>query len=109
MAITVSEKAADKIKELVKERNLPATAGFRMGIKGGGCSGFEYIVDLSNEATKFDVVSECHGVKVFCDKKSYLFLNGVEVDYQKTLMAQGFVFKNPNSKGSCGCGTSFSI
>ncbi|SRR5579871_1895972 len=109
MSITMTEKAAEKIKELVKERNLPETAGLRLGIKGGGCAGFEYVVDLSNEATKFDVVSESHGARVFCDKKSYLFLNGTEVDFQRTLMVQGFVFKNPAAKGGCGCGTSFSI
>jgi iron-sulfur cluster assembly protein len=109
VAITVSEKAAEKIKEIMKERNLPSTAGLRVGLKGGGCAGFEYVVDLSNEPTKFDMVAEKDGARVFCDKKSYLLLNGTEVDYQKALMGQGFVFKNPNAKGGCGCGTSFAI
>ena len=109
MAITMTEVAASKIKEILKERHVPDTGGLRLGIKGGGCSGFEYVVDLASEATKFDIVSERDGARVICDKKSYLFLNGTEVDYQKALMGQGFVFKNPNSKGSCGCGTSFAI
>ncbi|HZU97536.1 MAG TPA: iron-sulfur cluster assembly accessory protein [Planctomycetota bacterium] len=109
MAITVTEKAASKIREILKERNLPQTGGLRLGLKGGGCAGFEYIVDLANEPTKFDLVTELEGARVIVDKKSYLFLNGTEVDYQKTLMGQGFVFKNPNSKGNCGCGTSFNV
>ncbi len=109
MAITVTDKAASKIKEILKERNLPATGGLRLALKGGGCAGFEYIVDLANEVTKFDLVTELDGARVIVDKKSYLFLNGTEVDYQKTLMGQGFVFKNPNAKGACGCGTSFNV
>ena len=110
MSIKITEAAATKIKELLKEQNLPeATAGLRFGIIGGGCAGFEYVFDLDSEATKFDEIFEQSGSKVFCDKKSYLFLNGTQLDYQKTVMSQGFVVINPNSKGGCGCGRSFSV
>ena len=109
MAVTLSEMAAKKVAEVLKENGLPDTGGLRVGVKGGGCSGFEYVLDLAKEATKFDVVSESHGQRVFCDKKSYLFVNGSEVDFTKTLMHAGFVVKNPQSKASCGCGTSFAV
>jgi iron-sulfur cluster assembly protein len=109
MAVLLSEIAAKKIKEILKERNVPETGGLRLALKGGGCSGFEYIVDLAPEPNKFDMITERDGARVFVDRKSYLFLNGTEVDYQKALMSQGFVFKNPNTKSSCGCGTSFNV
>ena len=109
MAITLTEMAASKVKDVLKENGYPEVGGLRVGVKGGGCSGFEYVLDLAKESTKFDVVSESHGARVFCDKKSYLFLNGSEVDFQKTLMHAGFVVKNPQSKATCGCGTSFAI
>ena len=109
MAVTMTPQAADKVKDVLKENGYPETGGLRVGVKGGGCSGFEYVLDLAKEAAKFDIVSECHGARVFCDKKSYLFVNGSEVDFTKTLMHSGFVVKNPQTKQSCGCGTSFSV
>lgn len=108
MAIKVTAAAAEKIKDLIKEKQLE-DAGLKIGIKGGSCAGFEYVIDLIKESEKFDIITEEFGIKIFCDKKSYLFLNGTIIDYQKSLMAQGFVFNNPNSKGSCGCGKSFNI
>lgn len=110
MSITITEAAANKVKELIKEANFsPDIAGLRFGIIGGGCAGFSYNIDLEDKPTDSDNIFEQFGVKIFCDKKSYLFLNGCEIDYQKTVMAQGFTIKNPNSKGGCGCGSSFSV
>jgi len=109
MPITITEIAAAKIKELILEKKMPETTGLRLGIMGGGCHGMEYRVDLVSVPDQFDVTFENFGARIFCDKKSYLFLNGTIVDYQKTLMTQGFVFTNPNAKGTCGCGKTFSI
>jgi len=110
MSITITETAATKIKELISEYDLPVeTTGLRFGIVGGGCSGFEYKFELSENPEKTDQVFEQSGAKLFCDKKSYLFLNGVQLDYQKSVMSQGFVVTNPNAKGGCGCGKSFSV
>lgn len=109
MPITLTATAAEKVKEVLKENGLPESGGLRVGIKGGGCSGFEYVLDLAKEPSKFDIVSDTHGARVICDKKSYLFVNGSEIDFQKSLMATGFVVKNPAAKASCGCGTSFAV
>lgn len=110
MSIKLTEAAATQIKVLLTEASLPeATAGLRLGVTGGGCAGYSYTFDLGKEPAHFDSVFEQFGARVFCDKKSYLFLNGTEIDYQKTTMSQGFVVKNPNSKGSCGCGSSFGV
>ena len=110
MSLKLTLAAADKIKELLKEKqSSETTGGLRLGIRGGSCAGFEYTVDIADKPSLFDIVSEEFGASVFCDKKSYLFLNGTVIDYQKNLMSQGFVFSNPNSKGSCGCGKSFDI
>lgn len=106
MAITLTEAAAKKAKELIEEYGY---IGVRLGIKGGGCAGFEYAFSLADQEHEGDIVGEQHGVKIFCDKKSYLFVNGTTIDHETTLVAQGFKFLNPNSKGGCGCGSSFSV
>lgn len=106
MAISLTETAANKAKELIEEY---CYSGIRLGIKGGGCAGFEYVLNMSGEPAKDDIVSESHGVKIFCDKKSYLFVNGTEIDYKTDLMSSGFAFKNPQSKGDCGCHKSFGV
>lgn len=106
MAIHLTEAAGKKAKELIEEYGY---IGVRLGIKGGGCAGFEYMFSLADKECDGDIVSEQHGVKVFCDKKSYLFLNETTIDHETTLMAQGFKFVNPNAKGECGCHKSFSV
>ena len=110
MAIILSETAAKEIKTIIKDQGLPeGETKLRVGVKGGGCSGFSYMLDLTEEpATENDEQLEEHGVKILCDQKSYLYLNGVEIDFKDEVMGRGFVFKNPNATSSCGCGSSFS-
>ena len=109
MAILVSETAAKEIKGIIKDQNLPKTTGLRVGVKGGGCSGFSYVLDLAADAHDGDEVVDCNGIRVFCDPKSYLYLNGVSIDFKDEVMGRGFVFSNPNASGTCGCGSSFSV
>jgi iron-sulfur cluster assembly protein len=110
MAITLTEKAAAEIKKIVTEQGLPASeTRLRVGVKGGGCSGFSYMLDLTEEpAGESDEELESNGVKILCDMKSLLYLSGTEVDFKDEVMGKGFVFKNPNATSSCGCGSSFS-
>jgi iron-sulfur cluster assembly protein len=109
MAIILSEKAAGEIKKIVKEQGLPeAATRLRVAVKGGGCSGFTYVLDLTEEVkTDGDEEIDSNGVKILCDMKSYLYLNGVEIDFKDEIMGRGFVFKNPNATSTCGCGSSF--
>ncbi|HEY3351882.1 MAG TPA: iron-sulfur cluster assembly accessory protein [Polyangia bacterium] len=111
MPITVTERAVAHIKQLVAKRER-APQALRVGVKGGGCTGFQYLFEFSDEAPKeHDKVFELDGaaVKLICDPKSYLFLNGTELDYVETLMEAGFKFQNPNVKSTCGCGQSVSF
>jgi len=110
MPISLTETAASEIKKIIKEQNIPETdTKLRVGVKGGGCSGFSYMLDLTEEPkAEMDEELDCHGVKILCDMKSYLYLNGVEIDFKDEVMGRGFVFKNPNATSSCGCGSSFS-
>ena len=109
MPVMLSETAANEIKKIIADQNLPVEqTKLRVGVKGGGCSGFSYMLDLTEEpATENDEQMESHGVKVVVDMKSYLYLNGVEIDFKDEVMGRGFVFKNPNATSSCGCGSSF--
>jgi iron-sulfur cluster assembly protein len=111
MPILLSEAAAKEIKEIIKQQNLPEeNTRLRVGVKGGGCSGFSYLLDLTEEAKgEGDEELESHGVKILCDMKSYLYLNGVEIDFKDEVMGRGFVFKNPNATSTCGCGSSFNV
>jgi iron-sulfur cluster assembly protein len=79
-----------------------------VGVKGGGCSGFSYLLDLTETQKETDEVFWQHGVRIICDPKSLLYLNGVTVDFRDEVMGRGFVFNNPNATSSCGCGSSFS-
>src|SRR4051794_20262245 len=109
MAIVLSETAAKEIKKIIADQGLPeANTRLRVGVKGGGCSGFSYLLDLTEEPKgEADEELESHGVKILCDMKSYLYLNGVEIDFKDEVMGRGFVFKNPNATSTCGCGSSF--
>ena len=107
MAIELTERAAKKLREVFAEQDMPAEACLRVGIKGGGCSGFSYTLDVTAEPDKDDEVFTSHDVRVVCDRKSYLYLNGTEVDFEADLLHGGFQFNNPNAKRSCGCGASF--
>jgi iron-sulfur cluster assembly accessory protein len=109
MAITLTEKAQDKVKEILLDQ--PETfAGLRIQVVGGGCSGFQYRMGFDkNYNDQNDSVFEFDGLKVFIDKSSLLYMDGSEVDYIEGLHGAGFKFNNPNVSGSCGCGSSFSV
>jgi iron-sulfur cluster assembly protein len=108
VGISVSEKAVDEIKKSAARRaNLPK--GLRVGIRGGGCTGFSYMFEWADAEPRPEdkVLSYEEGkVRVFIDPKSYVFLDGSTLDYATTLMARGFKWVNPNAKGTCGCGES---
>ena len=110
MPILLSEKAASEIKKIVKEQGLPDDqTRLRVGVKGGGCSGFQYSMSFENQSGMMDKVFTFDGLKVFVDATSLMYLNGCVVDYVETLEAAGFKFENPNTKSTCGCGSSFSV
>ena len=105
--VTITEAAAEKIKDLLSEQGNEEH-GLRMGVMGGGCSGFQYKLDFEESAGDLDHVFDIDGVKVFIDMKSSLYLNGVILDYHDGLMGGGFKIENPNARTTCGCGESFS-
>ena len=106
--IHLTERAAEQIrKQLEKEGVSPERGGLRVGVQGGGCSGLSYAMRLETQARDRDKVFEEHGSRLFVDPKSLLYLNGTTLDYEDTLMRQGFVFQNPNAARNCGCGSSF--
>ena len=103
----LTENAVAEIKRLQQLQGTEELP-FRLGVKGGGCSGFSYLLDLTEQQRDGDEVIEEHGVTVICDPKSYLYLNGTEIDFKDEVMGRGFVFNNPNASSTCGCGSSFS-
>ena len=107
--IILTETAAREIKTIIAQQELDAEkVRLRVGVKGGGCSGFSYLLDLTETQKDSDEVFEQHGVKIIVDPKSMLYLSGVTVDFKDEIMGRGFVFNNPNATSSCGCGSSFS-
>ena len=107
MGVTVTERAASRIKELIATENRDGQ-GLRVKVVGGGCSGLQYKVDFDLPKGT-DKIFERDGAKVLVDMKSLLYLGGTELDYKDELMQSGFVFQNPNVKKSCGCGASFTV
>ncbi len=108
--VIITELAAKEIQKIIKEQELDADkVRLRVGVKGGGCSGFSYLLDLTETQKDTDESFERHGIKVICDPKSLLYLDGVTIDFKDELMQRGFVFNNPNATSSCGCGSSFSV
>jgi len=108
-AITITEKAAGEMRRVMDEQKMGEDFVLRVGVAGGGCSGFQYSLgfdDRTDEAK--DEVTEQHGIKVAVDKKSALFLDGTTLDHYDGIEKRGFVFDNPNAVKSCGCGSSFS-
>ncbi len=106
--ITLHDSAVEQLKKLLAERQTPE-AGLRIAVRGGGCSGLAYVMEWAEKPREKDKIFERDGVRVFVDPKSYLYLLGTEIVYESTLMASGFKLNNPNVKGSCGCGESFSV
>ncbi len=108
VAIDVTENAAIEIKKfMVSEEGLPETAGLRVRVVPGGCSGFQYSLNIEEESRQGDHIKDAHGVRLFVDMFSMQYLNGVEIDYVNGVMGSGFTFNNPNATGGCGCGSSF--
>jgi iron-sulfur cluster assembly protein len=109
MTISMTERAVQEVKRIVTEQSLPDGTGLRVGVKGGGCSGFSYTLGFDDNQNPTDQLSEIDGVQIMCDPKSFLYLNGTVVDFEDNLMGRGFKFTNPNASKSCGCGESFSV
>lgn len=105
--ISLTESAISQLQRIMKEQNVPDEYGLRVGVKGGGCSGFSYVLGFDAHKEK-DEVYEINGMKVFIEKAHSLYLVGMEIDWEDGLNNRGFAFNNPNAKSTCGCGTSFS-
>jgi iron-sulfur cluster assembly protein len=107
--IQLSERAIKEIRRIVADQKLPTDTVLRVGVKGGGCSGFSYSLGFDDTVLDTDQVFESNGVRVVCDPKSFLYLSGTELDFEESLMGRGFKFGNPNASKTCGCGESFSV
>jgi iron-sulfur cluster assembly protein len=105
--IHFTEAAAKEILKSKAEHAMPEDVPVRIGIKGGGCSGFTYTFDFDAKKGRFDLEFESEGLKILVDKKSHMYIDGTVVDWSYGLMDRGLKFTNPSAKGSCGCGTSF--
>jgi iron-sulfur cluster assembly accessory protein len=106
--IILTPGAITKVREIMAQQN-PVPAGLRVGVVGGGCSGFSYSMQFENSPGMMDKVFDFDGLKVYVDATSVMYLNGCKVDYVETLEGSGFKFENPNVKSTCGCGSSFSV
>jgi len=106
--ITLTPNAIKKVKEIMAQQN-PVPAGLRVGVVGGGCSGFSYSMTFENNPGLMDKTFDMDGLKVYVDATSVMYLQGCTVDYVETLEGAGFKFENPNVKSTCGCGSSFSV
>ena len=106
--MSVTPAAVERVKALIESRGKP-TAGVRIGVRTKGCSGLSYTLEFADSQQPMDEVVETEGVKLLIDSKASLFLIGTEMDYEEEKLKSGFVFKNPNEKGRCGCGESFHV
>ncbi|MBI1966367.1 MAG: iron-sulfur cluster assembly accessory protein [Gemmatimonadetes bacterium] len=110
ITLTLTESAAEEVKRFMAEEKVPLeTAGLRLGVMPGGCSGFKYSLNIEDKPADDDIVIESNGVRLFVDGWSGQYLNGVTVDYRSNFQESGFAFDNPNATGGCGCGTSFTV
>jgi iron-sulfur cluster assembly protein len=107
--IALTERAVKEIRRIIDEQKLPEQTALRVGVKGGGCSGLSYTLGFDDQFSEVDQLIEVEGVRVVCDPKSFLYLNGTQIDFEDNLMGRGFKFGNPNASKSCGCGESFSV
>ena len=107
--VLLTAAATEKVQEFVQEHGVESSAGLRVAVLPGGCSGFQYGLNIEDQPDDDDEVVEVAGIKVFVDPFSAQYLEGVEIDYVSSMMGQGFTFKNPNSSGGCGCGCSFTV
>ena len=107
--ITITERAVHEDKRIIAEQKLPDVTALRVGVKGGGCSGFSYTLGFDDQISEMDQTLDVDGVRVVCDPKSFLYLNGTQIDFEDNLMGRGFKFGNPNASKTCGCGESFAV
>jgi iron-sulfur cluster assembly protein len=108
MAVALTERAAQEVKKIMEEQKFEPSTVLRVGVAGGGCSGFQYSLGFDQKFDeKADSKFDCHGVTLVVDKKSALYLDGTTVDFYEGLEKRGFTFENPNATKSCGCGSSF--
>src|SRR2546423_10952995 len=107
-SVQVTERALERIRAAMEKENVdPQQGGLRLGVQGGGCSGLSYNIRFDSQPRERDKVFEFEGVRLFVDPKSFLYLSGMTLDYEETLMRQGFIFNNPHAQKSCGCGSFF--
>ncbi|WP_165244198.1 HesB/IscA family protein [Paludisphaera soli] len=109
MGVTLTEKAADEVKKIITDQSLPEGTVLRIGVQGGGCSGFSYSLNFDTDTSERDRVADYFGVKLAIDKKFDPYLDGTVLDFYDGLEKRGFVFNNPNVVKSCGCGSSFQV
>ncbi|HEY2759914.1 MAG TPA: iron-sulfur cluster assembly accessory protein [Pirellulales bacterium] len=108
MAVALTERAAKEVKKIIEDQKMEVSTLLRVGVVGGGCSGFQYSLGFDQKYDeKIDSKFDCHGVSLVVDKKSALYLDGTTVDFYEGLEKRGFTFDNPNAVKSCGCGSSF--
>ncbi len=107
--ISLTEKAAQQVRKIRTENNIPETHGLRLSVKGGGCSGLTYVLGFDEGPGEKDRVMECFGIRVFVDPKSAFYLSGTVLDFSDGLNGKGFVFNNPQATKTCGCGNSFGV
>ncbi len=106
--LTLTDKAADEVRKFLAADDVPqATAGLRISVLPGGCSGFKYSLNIEDNAVEDDLQADLGGIRVFIDAFSLQYLNGVTIDYVTSMQGSGFTFDNPNATGGCGCGSSF--
>jgi len=109
MTITVTPTAVDEVRKFMVEQGSADSAGLRVAVLPGGCSGFQYGLNIEDEHQSDDEIFDVNGIRLFVDPFSSQYLDGVEIDYVTTMMGSGFTFKNPNAAGGCGCGSSFTV
>ena len=105
--ITLTPAASTQLKSMMAANVIEGGHAVRLGVSAGGCSGYSYVLDLTDEINGNDRIFRANGVRVVCDPKSYLYVKGTQIDFEDSLMGGGFKFENPNVTRSCGCGTSF--
>ena len=107
--ITVTEKAAKQVRQIMEENKIPENYSLRVSVKGGGCSGFTYNLGFDGEEKDGDTIFKENGLNIVVDGKSLFYLMGMELDYSDGLNGKGFIFNNPNATKTCGCGESFGV
>ena len=110
IALTLTDRAGEEVRKFMSEEKVaPETAGLRVGVLPGGCSGFKYSLNIEPQPASDDVVVESAGVRLFVDEFSAQYLNGTVIDFKSNFQESGFAFENPNASGGCGCGSSFTV